>query len=124
MSYSRYKSDSWQLFPSTTFTTTKTHGLPVLLQLRDQCITVLDNIDVLLVLVVGSVRLDDAVDAIDGARYPVRGDEFGKITGEKRYVISEVSCTRIPSNYLPIEEVYRHTEITGHAVQADDPVAL
>lgn len=43
------------------------HGLAVLLELGDQRIAVLDYIRVLLVLVVGAVRLDDAIDPVDRA---------------------------------------------------------
>lgn len=39
----------------------------------------LDHISVLLILIIRPVRLDDAVDAVDGAGDAVRGDEFGEI---------------------------------------------
>lgn len=57
------------------------HRLPVLLQLRDELVALFDHIGVLLILVIGSVRLDDALDAVDGARDPIRGDELGEIPG-------------------------------------------
>ena len=41
----------------------------------------LDHISVLLILIIRPVRLDDAVDAVDGAGDAVRGDEFGEIAG-------------------------------------------
>lgn len=51
----------------TALTAPKTHRLSVLLELGDQRITVLHHIRVLLVLVIGAIGLDDAVDAIDSA---------------------------------------------------------
>ena len=62
------------------FAPPQSHGLAVLLELGDQCIAVLDHIRVLLILVVGSVRLDDPVDPVDRARNAVVGNELGKIT--------------------------------------------
>ena len=55
------------------------HRLTVLLQLRNELITLLDDVVVLLILVVRSIRLDDAFDAIDRARDAVRRDELGEI---------------------------------------------
>jgi hypothetical protein len=49
------------------------------LQLRDELVALLDHVRILLVLVVWPVRFNDALDAINGAGYPVRGDEFGEI---------------------------------------------
>jgi hypothetical protein len=49
--------------------------LAVLLQLRDQLIALLNHINILLVLVVWSVRLDYFVHAVDGAGNTVSGDE-------------------------------------------------
>lgn len=43
----------------------------------------LNHIRVLLVLVVRAIRLDDAVDAVDGAWYPVTGDEFREVPNIK-----------------------------------------
>lgn len=56
-------------------------GLAVLLQLRNQLITLADNILILLVLVVGPVRLDDALAgyAVDGAGDAATGDELGQV---------------------------------------------
>jgi hypothetical protein len=54
--------------------------LSVFLDLGDQGITMLNHISVLLVLVVGSIRLDNAVHTIDGAGNAVVGNELGKIT--------------------------------------------
>lgn len=55
------------LVPLAAFASTQTNCLSILLQLGDQGITVLHNIRILLVLIVGSVGLDDAVDPVDGA---------------------------------------------------------
>lgn len=60
--------------------------LPVLLQLGNQPVTLLDHVRVLLVLVVRPVRLDDLVDAVDGAGYAVCGYEFGQVPGERNGV--------------------------------------
>jgi hypothetical protein len=55
--------------------------LSVLLQLSDELVTLLDNIHILPVLVVWSVGLDNALDAIDGAGNAVCSDELGKVPG-------------------------------------------
>lgn len=59
--------------------TPQPHGLAVLLQLGNQLVTLADHILVLLVLIVGSVRLDNALagDTVDGTRYAAGGDESG-----------------------------------------------
>jgi len=64
------------------FTAPQPHGLTVLLQLRNQLVTLANDILVLLVLVVGSVRLNDTLpgDAVDGAGDATGGDEASKIT--------------------------------------------
>jgi hypothetical protein len=54
-------------------------GLTVLLQLGDELVTLLHHIRVLLVLVVWSVRLDNALDAVDGAWDAVGGNELGEV---------------------------------------------
>lgn len=64
---------------STTLTAPQPDSLAVLLQLRDELVTLLDHVCVLLVLVVWSVGLNDALNAIDGARDAVGGDELGKV---------------------------------------------
>lgn len=65
--------------PLRPFTSPHAHRLAVLLQLGDEGVALLDHVSVLLVLVVGTVRLDDAVDAVDGAGNAVAGDEFGEV---------------------------------------------
>ena len=65
---------------SASLTSPQPHRLPVFLQLRDQAIALLDNVAVLLVFVIGAVRLDDPVDAVDGTGDAVRGYEFGEIS--------------------------------------------
>lgn len=64
----------------TALTSTKTHSLSILLNLGDQRITVLNHIGILLVLVIGTIRLNDTVDAVDSAGNTVVGNEFGKVT--------------------------------------------
>jgi hypothetical protein len=56
------------------------------LQLRNQLVALANNILVLLVFVVRSVRLDDtlAVDAVDGAWNPAAGNELGQVTGNEK----------------------------------------
>jgi hypothetical protein len=49
------------------------------LQLGDKLIALLHNVYILLVFVVWAVRLNDALYAINGARYAVSGNEFGEI---------------------------------------------
>jgi hypothetical protein len=63
----------------TALTSPQPDSLTVLLQLGDELITLLDYIRVLLVLVVWSVRLDDALDAVDGAGYAVGSDEASEV---------------------------------------------
>ena len=65
---------------STPLASSQPHCLSILLQLGDQAITLLHNIRVLLVLVIGSVRLYDLVDTVNRAWYAVCGDEFGEVT--------------------------------------------
>ncbi len=57
------------------------HGLTVLLKFGDELVALLDDILVLLVLVVGPVRLDDALarDTVDGAGDPAGSDELGQV---------------------------------------------
>lgn len=56
------------------------HGLAILLQFGDQLIPLFDNVVVLLVLVVGPVCLDHAVDAIDSAGNAICRDEILQVT--------------------------------------------
>lgn len=65
----------------TTLTTPKPNRLTVLLQLGNELITLLDNITILLILIVGAVGFDDTLDAVDGAGDAVCGDELGEIPG-------------------------------------------
>jgi hypothetical protein len=59
--------------------------LAVLLQLRDQLITLLDNVLILLALVVRPVGFDDslAADAVDRARNTATGNELGQVSVRK-----------------------------------------
>lgn len=68
------------IIPLAPFASPQPHSLAILLKLGDQGITVLHNICVLLVLGVGSVRLDNAVDTVNCACDTVAGDELGEIT--------------------------------------------
>jgi hypothetical protein len=55
--------------------------LTVFLQLGDELVTLLNNVRILLVLVVGTVGLNDALDTVNGAWDTVCGNELGKIPG-------------------------------------------
>ena len=65
----------------TALATSQPDGLTVLLQLCDELVALLHYVAVLPVLVVWSVRLDDALDAVDSAWDAVCGDELGEIPG-------------------------------------------
>ena len=65
------------------FAAAKPHGLAVLLQLGNELVTLPHHVLVLLVLVVGAVRLDDAAlarHAVDGAGDAAARDELGQVT--------------------------------------------
>jgi len=66
----------------TTLAAPQSDCLTVLLQLGNELVALLDNVAVLLVLIVGPVSLDNALDAIDGAGDAISGDKFGEIPGE------------------------------------------
>ena len=70
------------------FTPPQSHGLAVFLEFGDQGITVLHHIRVLLVLVVGTVGLDDALagDAVNGARDAAGSDESSQIAKIKTLI--------------------------------------
>jgi hypothetical protein len=74
--------------PSSPLTPPQPDRLAVLLQLGNQLITLAHQLLVLLVLVVGAVRLDDAVagDAVDGAGDAAGGDELGEVAGSTSLV--------------------------------------
>lgn len=67
------------IIPLAPFASPQPHSLAILLKLGDQGITVFHHIRVLLVLGVGSVRLDNAVDTVNCACNTVAGDELGEI---------------------------------------------
>lgn len=75
------------------------HGLAVLLQLRDQRIAMLHDTGVLLVLIVRSVCLDNAVDPVDGAGNAVAGDELGQIPIR----VNQSSCPILPSGSVNVK---------------------
>ena len=85
---------SWfPLHGSSPLTSPQSHRLPVFLQFRNQPVTLLDHVGVLLVLVIGPVRFYDLVDAVDGAGYAVCGDEFGQITANREKSVSYMLLT-------------------------------
>lgn len=65
---------------SAPFASAQPHRLAVLLKLRDQCITMLHHIRILLVLVIRPVRLDNPIHAVNRASNAVAGDELGQVT--------------------------------------------
>lgn len=67
--------------PSSPLTSPQSHRLPVFLQLRDQPVSLLDHVRILLVLVVWPVRFYNLVDAVDGAGYAVCRDELRQVSG-------------------------------------------
>ncbi len=73
--------ESNRINPSPPLTPPQPHSLPILLQLSNQPVPLLDDIRILLILIVRPVRLDDLVDAVDGAGDAVCGYEFCEIAG-------------------------------------------
>ncbi len=61
------------------------HRLPILLQLRDQLITLLDHIIILLTLIIRPIRLDHSLTrhAVDRTRDAIRRDELRQVTISK-----------------------------------------
>lgn len=114
-----------QCFDLCSLATPQPHSLTVLLQFRDELITLSHNVLVLLVLVIGSVGLDDALagDAIDCTGDTTGGDEASEVTAchvSLCFIGAWSNCEGV----LPIQEVDGDTEIVGHALQADNSVAL
>lgn len=64
---------------STTFAAPQSHRLPILLQLSDQGITLLDDVCILFVLVIWPIGLDDTINPVDCACNPLACDEFGEV---------------------------------------------
>lgn len=64
------------------FTSSQSHCLTIFLQLRNQLITLLHHVVILLVFVVRSVGFDDTLpsDTVDGTRDSFGGNELGQIT--------------------------------------------
>jgi hypothetical protein len=84
--------------------------LAILLQLCDELIALLQDVGVLLILVVRPVRLNNALNAINGAGDAVGGNEFGEIPNPGQRIISTSQ-----KQDLPVEEVDSNAEIIGHA---------
>ena len=105
------------------FTPPQSHGLAVLLEFGDQRIAMLHHIRVLLVLVVGSVRLDNPIDSVDRARDAVAGDELGQIPADDQLdFVSRGGITKRAN--IPVQIVNSDTKVAGHALQSNHPVAL
>ena len=108
---------------SSPLTSPQSHRLPVFLQLRDQPVTLLDHVGVLLVLVIGPVRFYDLVDAVDGAGYAVCGDEFGQITvnrvSQLHVLTSRAKDRDVRDGWGrddgPIEKINGDAEVVRHA---------
>jgi hypothetical protein len=60
----------------------QSHGLSVLLQLRNELITLFDDVIILLVLIIWPIRLNDAFacNTVDGTRDTISRNEFCEIT--------------------------------------------
>lgn len=82
--------------------------LAVLLELGDQGIALLDKVRVLLVLIVRAVRLDNSVDPVNCARYPVGGYELGQVP----VVIMSVACNFIAERYHESTYLSRKSTVT------------
>lgn len=106
------------------FTPPQSHGLAVFLEFGDQGITVLHHIRVLLVLVVGSVRLDDPIDAVDRARNAVAGDELGQIPTDDQLGSFNSRGGMTERANVPVQIVNSDTKVAGHALQSNHPIAL
>jgi hypothetical protein len=57
----------------------QSHRLAVLLKLGNQCVSMLDHIRILLVLIIWPGRLNDTLHSIYRARNPVASNEFRKV---------------------------------------------
>lgn len=100
--------------------------MAVLLQLGDKLIALLHDVLVLLVLVVGAVRLDDALarNTVDGAGDTAARDELCEITicGQLEFVYNHMGLGE--KGHVPVQEINGDTEVVSHALQSDDAVAL
>jgi len=65
---------------SSALTSPQPDNLPILLQLSDQRVALLDDVGILLVLVVRAIGLNDVVNTVNGTRDAVGGYKFGEIT--------------------------------------------
>jgi len=101
------------------------HCLPVLLQFRNQPVPLLHHIGILLVLIVRSVCLDDAIDPINRAWYAVCRDEFGQVPSNRVSRVRAINGLKKELlQDIPIEEIHRHAKVLCHAPQSHDSIAL
>jgi hypothetical protein len=80
-------------------------------------VALLHHIRILLVLVIWSVGLDDALDAVDCAWYSVSSDELGEVPMHVR-----ISQYDAHENDLLVKKVHRDTKVIGHALQTDHTI--
>lgn len=93
------------------FASPQSYGLSVLLQLRDQLITLLDDVVVLLVFVIRSVCLDNtlACNAVNGTWDSLGGNKLGKVTvicqrricSGYHYILTDRGSRRIHQSHWP-----------------------
>jgi hypothetical protein len=65
---------------SSPLTPSQPDSLPILLQLGDQRVALLDHVGILLILVVRAIGLNDVINPVNGTGDTVGGYKFGEIT--------------------------------------------
>ena len=100
--------------PSPSFAPPESHRLSILLKLGDECITLLDHVSILFVLIIRSIRFDDTVDPVDCARNTIGCNELCQVTGEVCISLHLLSTTKTLDS--PIKKVHRYPKIPCHAL--------
>lgn len=88
--YAIYRAFCRRLVGSSAFTSPQPNSLPILLQLGDQRVALLDHVGILLILIVRAVSLNDVIYAVNGTGYAVGGYKFGKITAVQSAIIVQI----------------------------------
>ncbi len=65
---------------SSPLTPSQPDSLPILLQLGDQCVALLDHVGILLILVVRAIGFNDVINPVNGTGDTAGGYKFGEIT--------------------------------------------
>jgi len=105
---------------SSPLTPSQPDSLPILLQLGDQCVALLDHVGILLILVVRAIGLNDVINPVNGTGDTVGGYKFGEITEFQ----SAFKVTMRARGEVPIKEVNRDPKGFRHAFQPYNSVAL